>query len=128
MPPEIITGAPVGGAADLYSLGCVAYWLLTGRLVFEAATATAMILKHASEEPVPPSVHAEVEVAPELERIVLQCLAKKPDERFADANELAQALAAVEVSQPWTEERARRWWESHRPEMSATSSTGQPAG
>ena len=72
---------PVDGRADLYALGCVAYYLLTGQLVFEAENAFQMVAKHLSAEPVPPSVAGGVDLPPGLERLVLACLAKQPADR-----------------------------------------------
>lgn len=74
--------------ADLYALGCVAYYLLTGRLVFEAATALQMIARHIQETAAPPSERTELPVASELDRIVLACLARQPEDRPESALEL----------------------------------------
>ncbi|HEY6573161.1 MAG TPA: serine/threonine-protein kinase, partial [Candidatus Eisenbacteria bacterium] len=82
MSPEMALGdAEVDARADVYALGCVAYWLLTGRLVFEADSAVRMMLQHIKSEPVPPSQMTEINVPPELDRLILECLAKNPDER-----------------------------------------------
>jgi hypothetical protein len=95
-------------------LGCVAYYLLTRKLVFEGGTNLQVIVKHLREEPIPPSQRADVEIPPALERLVLACLAKKPADRPAGAGELARALAAIDLD-PWTEEEAREWWRVNRP-------------
>jgi len=82
--PESITGThSIGPRSDLYSLGCVAYWLLTGRMVFEAETAVKTALAHATDEPTPPSELSEEAMPPALEQLVLQLLAKNPDHRPA---------------------------------------------
>ncbi len=101
--------------ADLYALGCVAYWLLTGGLVFEASSAMKMIMKHVTEAPAPPSHHTELPIPPELDAIVLSCLAKDPSARPASARELARQLSEVPLRTSWSEERAERWWRSHLP-------------
>jgi serine/threonine-protein kinase len=111
--PEQATGRTVDHRADLYALGCVAYWLLTGRTVFAADSAIAQIVAHASEAPEPPSRHAAV--PPELDAVVLRCLAKRPEERFESADALVAALAAVPLATPWTTDRARAWWADRRP-------------
>jgi len=117
MAPEIAAGtAPADHRVDLYALGCVAYWLLTGRLVFEAESAMQMVVRHVSEAPVPASERTEFEVPPELDALVLACLAKRPEDRPTDAGELARCLAAVPFLQPWTPARARHWWEAHLPD------------
>ncbi|HEU4334766.1 MAG TPA: serine/threonine-protein kinase [Candidatus Eisenbacteria bacterium] len=126
--PDVTTGTPAfmapemalgeGGLdhrADIYALGCVAYWLLTGRLVFEAETPVKMMLQHVQAEPVPPSRLAEVEVPPELDRIVLACLSKKPEDRPGSTRELADLLASVACVNAWTKERAEEWWDRHLP-------------
>lgn len=87
----------VDGRADLYSLGCVAYYLLTGHLVFEADTPLQTILQHLQHRPVPPSQRTDQPIPSELETLVLACLAKRPDDRPRSAAELAERLAAVPV-------------------------------
>ncbi|MBA3496101.1 MAG: serine/threonine protein kinase [Gemmatimonadales bacterium] len=96
MAPEMAHEQAVDGRADLYSLGCVAYFLLTGRLVFEAETAIQMIVKHLQEVPVPPSARTENPVPRALESLVLACLAKRPEDRPAGAAELGRALDGLE--------------------------------
>jgi eukaryotic-like serine/threonine-protein kinase len=112
MAPETVHGDTVDSRADIYSLGCVAYFLLTGHLVFEADTAIQVILKHVGEAPDPLSMHSAQPVPPELERAVMACLEKRPDDRPGSAAELAQLLAAVPLD-PWTENDAAEWWTRH---------------
>ena len=114
MSPEQGTGAETDGRSDIYSLGCVAYWLLTGRTVFEAATPLAMLLEHVNTPPPPPSKH--VAVPAELEKLVMRCLEKQPDRRPASARELDEMLerCTPEVG-AWTQEQARAWWDRHLP-------------
>jgi eukaryotic-like serine/threonine-protein kinase len=113
MAPEIAVSDKVDGRADLYALGCVAYYLLTGRQVFEGGTVMQVIAKHLQEAPVPPSQRAPIAVPPALEQLVLSCLAKKPEDRPQSAAELARALAAIDVV-PWTAIQAREWWVAAR--------------
>ncbi len=127
MPPEMANGQPVDGRTDLYSLGCVAYWLLTGRMVFEGDSALGTISQHMFNEPEPPSRRAQQPVPPELDAIVLRCLAKQPGERFADAGALAVALRAMAVAERWTEDRAAEWWRTHAP-AAASASPKTPVG
>jgi serine/threonine-protein kinase len=112
--PEMALGEKCDGRADLYALGCVAYFLLTGQLVFEANSGLQMITKHIRETPVPPSARTEIEVSPELDRVVLACLAKRPEDRPQTAGELDRMLSEIEV-EPWSEEEATRWWRTHQP-------------
>jgi serine/threonine-protein kinase len=112
--PEMALGEKCDGRADLYALGCVAYFLLTGKLVFEASNGLQMITRHIQETPVPPSARTELEVSRELDRVVLACLAKRPEDRPQTAGELDRMLSEIEVA-PWSEEAATRWWRAHQP-------------
>lgn len=117
MAPEMATreGEP-DGTADIYALGCVAYWLLTGRLVFEADSPVKMIVEHVRAEPVAPSECSELEISPELDAVVLACLRKDPSERPRSALDLAERLGQCPEAGRWTEREARQWWERHLPE------------
>ena len=116
MAPEMALGErTIDSRVDIYALGCVGYWLLTGRLVFEADTAVKMMLQHIQAVPAPPSRYAEQEVPPELDRIILQCLAKNPDDRPRDTMLLATMLGDLSSHESWTKDRAEQWWETHLP-------------
>ncbi|NNE42750.1 MAG: serine/threonine protein kinase [Gemmatimonadetes bacterium] len=118
MAPEIITGTgEVDGRADLYALGCVAYWLLTGKFVFEGDTPLAIMVQHAKDEPVAPSTRAEIDVPRELDDLILQCLRKDPAGRPQSADQLSERLATVEAQTgAWSRKHAERWWRVHMPE------------
>ena len=109
MAPEMALGEPVDGRADIYALGCVAYYLLTGQLVFEAEKAFQMIAKHLQTPPVPPSQRTDQHVSAELEDLILKCLAKDAKHRPQSARELAEALSRVPVT-AWGEADATHWW------------------
>ena len=115
--PEMLRGDPVDGRADLYALGCVAHWLLAGRLVFVEDTPMKVLLAHASREPEPPSVHAEQAIPRALDEAVLACLAKDPARRPESATALARRLSACDAGAPWTQEDAAAWWRKHVPEL-----------
>jgi serine/threonine-protein kinase len=120
MAPEQAKGAHRADArSDLYAVGCLAYWLLTGQVVFEGASPLDVLMHHVSTPPVPPSRRTEVPVPAELERLVLQCLEKDPERRPQTAGELAERLAACPLEAAWTPERAHRWWDAHLPEAPA---------
>ena len=111
MAPEMVgDGEAVDGRTDLYMLGCVGYWLLTGALVFEGQTPMQVVVRHLQAQPVPPSVRAGRPFPPGLEAAILRCLAKEPSGRPAGAmalwEELGDAGAGV-----WTQGEARSWWE-----------------
>jgi serine/threonine-protein kinase len=115
-PPEVVLGAEdVDGRADIYALGCVAYWLLTGQRVFESGSGMQMLADHLRTPPVPPSLRARQAIPPALDEIVLRCLEKDPARRPAGAAELSRELAALGIEPLWTEERARSWWAAHPP-------------
>ena len=110
--PETASGDPVDGRSDLYSLGCVSYWMLTGRQVFEAESVMQMIARHLQSTPVAPSRLSQEPIPAQLDAIVLACLAKRPADRPDSAWELADLLAECQVAESWTREDARRWWQT----------------
>jgi serine/threonine-protein kinase len=128
MAPEEATGdSEVEPRSDLYSLGCVAFWLLTGRLVFDEPSSMKMTIAHATREPVAPSRVASQPIPAALDDLVLRCLAKFPAER-PSAAELAAELGAAGLAAPWTAERARAWWREHLPDhLSAVRTRPTPA-
>ncbi len=121
LPPEIAMGAAkIDGRADLYSLGCVAYFLLTGQLVFNESTPTAFALAHVQKKVVPMAERTELPVPPALEMIVTQLLEKKPEDRMRSAQELQRRLRAIAVELPaFTQEDAAAWWHTNLPETAA---------
>jgi len=113
--PEAALGDAVDGRTDIYSLGCVAYWLLTGRTVFEAASPMQMLIHHVNDEPEPPSKHTELPIPPALDEIVLECLRKDRTRRPHSAADLAARLEEIDLERPWSQGRAKVWWDQHRP-------------
>ena len=122
MAPEMALGEAIDGRADIYALGCVAYFLLTGQLVFEAEKAFQMIAKHLQSTPVPPSQRTDRPVSAEMERLILKCLAKDPNDRPQSAADLLQALEWIPTD-AWGEPQAKEWWSAHRTaeQIAATS-------
>jgi serine/threonine-protein kinase len=118
MAPEQILGMQLDGRADLYSLGCVAWWLLTGGEVFSRDGGEAKILHRHIYDPLP-SLVTKVRgwCPPELEAVIASCLAKEMDERPANARELAARLRAIEIpaAHAWTDARAAAWWHEYKP-------------
>jgi len=115
MAPEIALANATDGRADIYSLGCVAYYLLTGKPPFSKEGAMATVLAHVQEDPVPPSQRSEFDIPPALEALTLQCLAKDPAARPASAIELGARVAETVAPAAWPPEAARRWWDLHDP-------------
>ncbi|HEV8453264.1 MAG TPA: serine/threonine-protein kinase, partial [Gemmatimonadales bacterium] len=115
--PEMVRGdGAVDHRVDIYTLGCVGYWLLTGQLVFQAPNAIQLMYQHANATPIPPSQRSELEISPELDSVILACLAKLPQDRPQSAGELSRRLAATVNGDGWTEDQAHRWWDRHHPE------------
>ncbi len=120
MAPEEATGdGEVEARSDLYSLGCVAYYLLTGKLLFDESSSIKMALAHATREPIAPSRVARQSIPPALERIILACLEKKPGERPESAAAVAREITASGLASSWTPDRALAWWREHLPEKLA---------
>jgi serine/threonine-protein kinase len=109
MAPEMALGERIDGRADLYALGCVAYFLLTGKLVFEGDNLIQVVVKHLHEPPVPPSARVELPIPAALDAVVLACLVKSPADRIRSAAELRRALGSVSLP-PWGDEQAAGWW------------------
>ena len=120
MSPEQATGESNADVrSDIYALGAVAYFLVTGRAVFEETKPIKLILAHAQQEVVPPSQLQEG-IPGDLERVILRCLAKSPEDRYQTVEELAEGLAACRGSRAWDAEQAAQWWRE-RPAKSVAS-------
>ncbi len=114
MPPEAITNpATVDARSDLYALGAVAYFLLTGEHVFEGNTVVEICSHHLHTAPQPPSERLGARLPESLEEIVMRCLEKAPEHRPASAGELRDLILACEDVGEWTEAQARAWWAEH---------------
>ncbi|HWO13674.1 MAG TPA: serine/threonine-protein kinase [Polyangiaceae bacterium] len=117
MSPEAISGAvPVDPRSDLYALGAVAYYLLVGEHVFRGESLIEVCSKHLLELPEPPSARLGRPLPVALERLVLDCLEKKPEQRPQSARELLERLALAS-SEPWGEKQAESWWREHGPSL-----------
>ena len=114
--PELVSNQIFDGRADIYALGCVAFWLLTGRTPFEAADAMSILMHHAQTAPSAPSSMSEEPIPPQMDALVLECLEKDP-ERRPTADALWERLDRMPLAREWTQPRARTWWEMHEPEL-----------
>jgi DNA-binding NtrC family response regulator len=115
--PELVATQTFDGRADIYALGCVAFWLLTGRTPFEGDDAMAILLQHAQAAAPAPSTMSEEPIPQELDDVVLDCLQKDPVRRPATADALWERLEAVPLARQWSQRKARLWWEMHEPEL-----------
>ena len=120
MSPEQARGlGEADGRSDIYSLGAVAYALLTGRPPFVGASAMEVIIANARDDLVPPS-RFQTDVPADLEYVVCRCLAKRPEDRYQDVESLEHALSECAAANRWTQADAERWWSdhNHKPETS----------
>jgi len=115
-PEAFLEPGSVGAASDIYALGAVAYYLATGRHVFQATSLFALSAMHVGEPPEPPS-QARGEPLPEaMERLILECLAKKPADRPPSARELERRWAAL-IDGGWSSDDALGWWQKHQADL-----------
>ncbi len=111
-PEQALDYDQVDPRGDLYSLGAVAYHLLTGQPPFLRDSVLAILAAHAHADVAAPS-QVNPRVPTDLDQVILKCLAKQPERRYQTAAELGSALRRCACSGLWTDERARQWWEDH---------------
>lgn len=116
-PESIVAPETVGPRADLYALGAVGYWLLTGTHVFRGTKVVEVCAQHLHAVPERPSARLGAPVAADLEALLLSCLAKSQEERPASAHLLRERLLACAAAGRWTNARAAAWWASHRQQL-----------
>ena len=119
--PEVIEGKDAGFESDIYGLGCVAYWLLTGQHVFDAPNAVALLVQHVSKMPKPITEHRS-DLPGELDELVLSCLRKEPSERPNSAFELGERLASIPFKDRWSNRCAQTWWNENVSDQSEVTS------
>lgn len=115
-PEQVRADQYVGPASDLYSLGAVGYFLLTGHPPFERSSLLRMIMAHAKEPVLPPSTYRS-DIPTDLEQVILRCLAKEPSQRYGSALELRQALKQCRDAGAWSQTDAQDWWITYAPEQ-----------
>jgi len=129
MAPETFANpGEIDARVDIYALGAVAYFLLTGHPPFESANMLALLHAHLMEAPRSPSERVERPVPHDLEALVLECLAKSPSDRPASAGELADRLDELRVAHPWSERDAKARWDARRRSAARTPASPFPAG
>jgi len=112
--PEIARGnCEPDERVDIYALGCVACWLLTGRALFEGTSVMEVVAAHVKDRPLPMSERLGRALPEGLDELVLACLEKEPGRRPESAQALAEGLAAIPVEAPWSPDRASEWWQAH---------------
>jgi eukaryotic-like serine/threonine-protein kinase len=113
--------------SDIYSLGAVGYFLLVGHPPFVAENPLEVMISHARDAVPSPSQFAP-DLPSDVEAILLKCLAKNPEERFASSAELGEALASCSLCGQWTRNDAARWWQAHQDSLVPGSAAGTDAG
>jgi serine/threonine protein kinase len=126
MAPEAILGEEVDRRVDVYALGCVLYFLLTGRILFEADSSMRLLLQHVQEIPIPPSQRTEQAIPCEIDELVMACLQKDPNRRPRDAEELLQMASDPRLPHDWNDRDAQRWWANHLPHITTPSPVTPP--
>jgi hypothetical protein len=125
MAPEVILGKDdVDRRADVYAIGCVAFYLLTGTRVFQDGTQMQALIDHVHTAPVAPSERVQGGLPREVDEFVLSCLRKAPDDRPADAGELLAAITSMNLARGWSNDHARTWWQARLPELSGPLTSG----
>ena len=120
MAPEIILGRDdVDRRADVYAIGCVAFYLLTGTRVFQDGNQMQVLVDHVHAEPVPPSSRLAAPLPREVDALVLECLRKDPAARPPDAQALLERITAYNLSGRWNNDQARAWWQTRVPQLAA---------
>ena len=126
MAPESIDDPDhIDAGVDIYALGALAYYLLTGKPVFSGKSLVELFKKHLDAEPVPPSERLGRPILPELERLVLQCLSKRRRDRPSTAGEVLERLQAMDCPEEWD---GAAWWQSHRDRLRRRRAGGSLAG
>lgn len=111
MSPEAIRNAKsVDPRSDIYSIGAVGYFLVTGKPLFDAAGTLDAILNQVQEEPLLPSERAGKPIDPQFEAVIMQCLAKNPDDRPDTVDDLVELLEACALRNVWNQQTAQQWW------------------
>lgn len=121
MPPEAIKGsANIDPRSDLYSVGALGYYLLTGQHIFDAETVQEIHEKQLNVAPIPPGQRASQPISPEMEQLLLACLAKNPDARPSSANDLRARLLACAAAADWPVQARIEWWDAYERQPLAT--------
>ncbi len=124
MSPEAIEKPEaVDGRSDIYSLGAVGYWLLTGKTLFQADNVDALLAQQVKQQPAPPAARLASPCSADLGELIMRCLSKRPEQRPPDAEALGQALAHCASAGAWTSLQAEQWWLAHAGAVEAPPTT-----
>jgi serine/threonine-protein kinase len=124
MAPETAIQGIATPRSDLYSVGCVGYWMLTGHRLFEGGNDISLGIAHMTVVPtLPQTLRPDLSIPDDLQQIIMKALHKEPSDRFRTAAEFRDALGALDCADEWVDLRARAWWDAHRLESAAHSSS-----
>jgi hypothetical protein len=122
-PEAVKTPQAVDGSSDIYSLGAVGYWLVTGKTLFDSSEVQELLDGHVKAMPKTPSVRLGRQISSDLEELIMKCLSKDPLQRPRNAETLEEALARCAPTQRWSVQDAEKWWTQNVP---ATESAPAP--
>lgn len=125
-PEQAVAGRAVDGRADIYGLGALLYFLVTGVPPFERDTSADVLRAHLSE-PVTPPRERIADIPADLEAVIMRCLSKRPEDRYADARAVADALGGCSCATEWNDARAEAWWQEKASAPVAGSHGAPPA-
>jgi hypothetical protein len=125
-PEQAVAGHGIDGRADVYGLGALLYFLVTGSPPFQRDTPADVLRAHLAESVTPPR-ELVADIPADLETVILRCLAKRPADRYADARAVAEALGACVCATDWNEVRAEAWWREQASADPAAAPQLQPA-
>ena len=119
MAPEIIVGGAAEAlpGADIYALGCVAYFMLSGQTPFQGTTPMEVITKQSTHEPT--SLLGANGIPDELVTLVLELMSRDPADRIPSMKELRSRLSAIKVDKSWTQDDALNWWIRNSPDVAS---------
>ena len=126
-PERLTTPERTDARADIYSLGAVAFFLLTGAIPFPGASNAEICTKVVHDPPPRPSDHSPVPIPAALDELVFACLAKNPEDRPGSAEEIATRLASMAFANEWTNAESRRWWQENLQQIRSIESGGEPS-
>ena len=116
-PETIVNPGKADGRADIYALGCVAYFMLTGMPVFQREGPLHGLVDHLHSPAPPPSQRSSLPIPRAVDALVLACLEKEPTNRPQHAGDVLQLIADCQLADAWSSERARTWWALHLPDV-----------
>ena len=124
MAPEAVSSpSQMDHRSDIYNLGAVLYWMLTGQHLFPKSSNLELLVDHVKTIPSIPSYVSELSVPKELDNITMKCLQKDPKRRYQSVNDLGEELSQLKILSHWSQKKAKEWWELHFEQFATTGET-----